>query len=322
MSPSISVIIPMFNEARHITRTLEAVRAAAEKATCKWEAIVVDNGSDDDGPAIARALGARVLDYPGLTIAALRNRGAETARHEWLAFLDADMQVPDRWLMEWSKVRQTDRAEVLALVHQPPRQAPWYARAWLHKVAAERDRASLVDWLPTANLCLERHWFERVGGFNERLRTGEDKDFSLRLAHAGARLLSLPSPPVLNWGFETSWREWLGKELWRQNSQVQLLRGNQLNPRLLRFPLLAAGHWGVSALSLLCLLFGQPALALGVFICGWLPASLLTLRHRYNRQRPLLALRLLLLHWLRMHVAGLALFLGLMDLTARRPSRG
>lgn len=322
MSQGISVIIPMFNEARHIARTLEAVRRAAERASCEWEAIVVDNGSSDEGPRIARQRGARVLDCPGLSIAALRNRGAAAARHAWLAFLDADMQVPEDWLEAWRQVRSDDRADVLGLVHQPPPQAPWYARAWLHKVAAERDRAALVDWLPTANLCLERHWFERVGGFDERLRTGEDKDFSLRLGRAGARLLSLPDPAVLNWGFETSWREWLGKELWRQNSQVQLLRGNRLNPRLLRFPLLAAGHWGVSALALLCLLLGQPLPALAVFVLGWLPAGLLTLRHRYNRRRPLLALRLLLLHWLRMHVAGMALLLGLMDLNARRPSRG
>lgn len=322
MSQAISVVIPMFNEARHITRTLQAVRAAAERAGCEWEVIVVDNGSSDDGPRIARELGARVLDCPRLSIAALRNRGAAASRHAWLAFLDADMQVPESWLLEWNNVRQKDCADVLGLVHQPPPQAPWYARAWLHKVAAERDRATLLDWLPTANLCLERHWFERVGGFDERLRTGEDKDFSLRLGRAGARLLSLPTPTVLNWGFETSWREWLGKELWRQNSLVQLLRGNQLNPRLLRFPLLAAGHWAVTAFALLFLLLGQPLTALGVFALGWLPAALLTLRHRYNRRRPLLALRLLLLHWLRMHVAGLALLLGFLDLTARRPSRG
>lgn len=322
MSQAISVIIPMFNEARHISRTLKAVRVAAQRAACEWEVIVVDNGSSDDGPSIARALGALVLDCPGLSIAALRNRGAASARYSWLAFLDADMQVPETWLLEWQRVRETDQAEVLGLVHQPPEQAPWYARAWLHKVAAERERATLVDWLPTANLCLERRWFERVNGFDERLRTGEDKDFCLRLAKAGARLLSLPGPAVLNWGFETSWREWLGKELWRQNSQVQLLRGAALNPRLLRFPLLAVGHWGVSALALLCLLLDQSTVGLVLFAIGWLPAILMTLRHRYNRQRPLLALRLLLLHWLRMHVAGLALLLGFMDLTARRPSRG
>ncbi len=99
MSQAISVVIPMFNEARHITRTLQAVRAAAERAGCEWEVIVVDNGSSDDGPRIARELGARVLDCPRLSIAALRNRGAAASRHAWLAFLDADMQVPESWLL-------------------------------------------------------------------------------------------------------------------------------------------------------------------------------------------------------------------------------
>ena len=318
----ISVIIPMFNEARHIARTLDAVGRAALQAGCEWEIIIPDNGSSDAGPQIARQLGARVLDCPGISIGALRNRGAAVARGNWLAFLDADMEVPAQWLQEWQRVRREDRADVLGLVHRPPEQAPWYARAWLHRVAAERERPALLDWLPTANLCMERDRFERIGGFDEHLRTGEDKDLSLRLSRAGARLLSLPTPTVLNWGFENSWGEWLGKELWRQSGQVRLLRANPSSLRTLRFPLLAAGHWAIAALSLLCLLFGQPWLALGTFVLGWLPATLLTLRHRYNRQRPLLALHLLLLHWLRMHVAGLALFLGLMNLTARRPSRG
>jgi hypothetical protein len=318
---SISVIIPMFNEAQHIARTLQAVRRAAQQSGCEWEVIVPDNGSSDAGPQIARDLGAQVLDCPGVSIAALRNRGAAVARGNWLAFLDADMEVPEQWLQVWHGVWSEQRAEVLGLVHRPPAQAPWYARAWLHRVAAERERPALLDWLPTANLCMERDWFERVGGFDERLRTGEDKDLSLRLSGAGARLLSLPTPPVLNWGYEHSWREWLGKELWRQSSQAQLLR-KSASLRTLRFPLLAMGHWLITGLALLCLVLGQLLAGVGLFALGWLPAAILTGRHRYNRQRPLLALHLVLLHWLRMHVAGLALLLGLMDRTARRPSRG
>lgn len=318
----ISIVVPTLNEAAHLARTLGAARRAAEHCGLEYELIVPDNGSSDGSQALARQLGARVLDCPGVSIAALRNRGAAAASGDWLAFLDADMEVPADWLALWREVRASDRADVLGLVHRPPPQAPWYARAWLQRVAAERHQPALLDWLPTANLCLERQWFERVGGFDESLRTCEDKDLCLRLGRAGARLLSLPAPTVLNWGFEGSWGEWLGKELWRQSSQAQLVRKGRASLRTLRFPLLAAGHWALDALALLCLLQGQPLGALGVFALGWLPAALLTLRHRYNRQRPLLALHLLLLHWLRLHVAGIALLLGLLDLTARRPSRG
>ena len=318
----ISIIVPAFNERAHLPRTLEAARRAAEHCGLEYELIVPDNGSTDGSQEIARSLGANVLDCPGISIAALRNRGAAVASGDWLAFLDADMEVPIDWLSTWCGVRAEDCADVLGLVHQPPAQAPWYARAWLQRVAAERDRPALLDWLPTANLCLERECFERVGGFDESLHTGEDKDLCLRLSRSGARLLSLPNPTVLNWGFEHSWKEWLGKELWRQSGQARLLRKNSASLRTLRFPLLAAGHWLLAALTLLCLALGRPWLAVGLFALGWLPALAMALRFHYNRQRPLLALHLTVLHWLRMHVAGIALFLGLMDLTARRPSRG
>lgn len=318
----ISIIIPTLDEVSCLGRTLEAARRAAEHANLEYELIVPDNGSRDGSQDLARRLGAQVLDCPGLSIGALRNRGAAAASGDCLAFLDADMEVPPEWLTTWRAVHGEDRADVLGLVHQAPPQAPWYARAWLQRLAAERDRPALLDWLPTANLCLERVWFERVGGFDENLRSGEDKDLGLRLGQAGARLLSLPRPTVLNWGFEGSWREWLGKELWRQSSQAQLLRKGRANLRLLRFPLLAAGHWALDVLALLCLLLGQPAIALGTFALGWLPAGLLSLRHRYTRQRPLLAVRLAVLHWLRMHVAGIALLMGFINLSARRPSRG
>ncbi|SEQ18090.1 Glycosyltransferase, GT2 family [Azotobacter beijerinckii] len=318
----IAIIVPTLDEAARLGRTLEAARRAAEQAGLEYELIVPDNGSRDGSQALARRLGARVLDCPGMSIGALRNRGAAASSGDCLAFLDADMEMPPDWLTTWRAVRAEDRAEVLGLLHQAPPQAPWYARAWLQRLAAERDRPALLDWLPTANLCLERAWFERVGGFDERLRSGEDKDLGLRLGQAGARLLSLPAPTVLNWGFESSWGEWLGKELWRQSSQAQLLRKGRASLRRLRFPLLAAGHWALDALALLGLLLGQPAAALGAFALGWLPAVLLTLRHRYTRQRPLLAVRLTVLHWLRLHVAGIALLMGLVDLNARRPSRG
>lgn len=322
MNHTISVIIPMFNEAGHIARTLEAVRAAALRAACEWEAIVVDNGSSDTGPQIARKMGAQVLSCPGISIGALRNRGAALARGEWLAFLDADMQVPEDWLITWNRVQAQNRAEVLGLVHCPPPEAPWYARAWLQRVGSAREEAGLHDWLPTANLCMPRSWFEQVGGFDETLRTGEDKDLSLRLSRAGARLLSLPTPTVLNWGFETNWGEWLGKELWRQCSHVQLLRKNGLSLRLLRFPLLACGIWLLDLLALFALAQQSWPAALALFALGLAPALGLALRETYSRFTPRLTVQLWLLHWLRLHVTGAGLLFGLFNFAPRRPARG
>ena len=110
---------------------------------------------------------------------------------------------------------------------------------------------------------MQRRWFDQVGGFSEVLRTGEDKEFTLRLHEQGARLLSVNSSVALHWGYEMNWREWMGKELWRQGSHLQLLRTHGMSLRLLRFPLLSLLVWMTDFLLIVALLAGLAQLAAG-----------------------------------------------------------
>ncbi|SDI20319.1 glycosyltransferase [Pseudomonas panipatensis] len=319
----ISIVVPMYNEARHIGRTLDSALRAARLAELECELLVVDNGSSDDGPRLARERGARVLVHPGLAIGALRNRGAQAASGDCLAFLDADIEVPADWLCIWRQTRESDRADILALDCDTPAEAPWFARAWQRRSLSGRRRAALLrEWLPTPNLCLERHWFEQVGGFDEVLRSGEDKDFGLRLGGAGARQLSLAQPLAWHWGYEGNWREWLGKELWRQGSHLQLLRSLGPSLRLLRFPLLCLGVLLLSLAAVLNLLGGHCALAAGLLLPGLLGALLLAARQAWKRRDGGLLLQLWPLHWIRLHLGGAALILSLLKRNARRPARG
>ncbi|MBF8722420.1 MULTISPECIES: glycosyltransferase family 2 protein [Pseudomonas] len=318
----VSIVIPMFNEARHIGRTLACARASAQQAGLACELLVVDNGSTDAGPDIARELGATVLTLPGATIAALRNLGARASRGAWLAFLDADIEVPGNWLTLLVSLQQCDQGDVFALDCDTPRQAPWFAYAWQRRTLRAGQTLQPSTWLAAPNLLLRRDWFERVGGFDERLRTGEDKDFTLRLHQAGARLRALRQPTVLHWGFEGTWGEWLGKELWRQGSHLQLLRSHGASLRMLRFPLLSLVPWVLTALALLALFQGAGRLALLLMVLGALPALALSLRQSLKHRAPVFTLQLWALHWVRLHLAGAALVLNLFNRTARRPARG
>jgi glycosyltransferase involved in cell wall biosynthesis len=85
--PDVSVVIAAFNEAAHIERCLHSL---AEEAIAK-EVIVVDDGSTDQTPAIARRCGARVITAPHRGPAHARNLGSEAAAGEILVFFDADM---------------------------------------------------------------------------------------------------------------------------------------------------------------------------------------------------------------------------------------
>lgn len=319
----ISIIIPMYNEARHIGRTLLAAQKAAHAANLECELIVIDNGSDDDGPHIARAFGAQVLVLPGLLIGALRNRGALLASGEWIAFIDADVEMPEDWLQSLFELQAEGQADVFGLDLHTPAAAPWYAAAWQRRTLRPSSQPShTVDWLPSSNLLMRRRWFDKVGGFNEHLRTGEDKEFTLRLHERGARLLSVNSSVALHWGYEMNWREWMGKEMWRQGSHLQLLRSHGFSLRLLRFPLLSLLVWLLDFLAISALLDGFPHHAIIMVSLTLIPGLVLSLRQSVKHRNIGLTLQLWGLHWLRLHLAGAALLLSLCHWNARRPARG
>jgi glycosyltransferase involved in cell wall biosynthesis len=319
----ISIVIPMFNEARHIGRTLLAAQKAAHAANVECELIVVDNGSSDQGPHIARQFGAQVLVLPGLLIGALRNRGTAVATGEWLAFIDADIEMPESWLKPLFDIEGSGQADVFGLDLHTPAEAPWYATAWQRRTLRVSSQTShVVDWLPSANLLMRRRWFDKVGGFNESLRTGEDKEFTLRLHEQGARLLSINDNVALHWGYEMNWREWMGKELWRQGSHLQLLRTHGFSLRLLRFPMLSLLVWLLDFLAISALLDGFPHHAIVMVSLTLLPGLVLSLRQSFKHRNIGLTLQLWGLHWVRLHLAGAAFILSLCHWNARRPARG
>lgn len=319
----ISIVIPMYNEAKHIGRTLLAAQKAAHAANLECELIVVDNGSSDQGPQIARQFGAQVLVVPGVLIGALRNRGTAIATGEWLAFIDADVEMPEDWLRQLIELESTGQADVFGLDLHTPAQAPWYATAWQRRTLRPSTQAvRKVDWLPSCNLLMRRSWFDKVGGFDERLRTGEDKDFTLRQNEAGAQILAINQSVALHWGYEANWREWMGKELWRQGSHLQLLRNHGFSLRLLRFPLLSLGAWLLDFLAISALMGGFPHHALLMIMFTTAPALVMSLRQSHKHRNIGLTLQLWGLHWVRLHLAGAAFVLSMCRWTARRPARG
>lgn len=93
----VSVIIPLYNKAPYIQRTLDSVLGQTFQ---DFELIVVDDGSTDGGGEIvARCADPRVrlIRQENAGPGAARNRGLHEAQGELVAFLDAD----DEWLPEF-----------------------------------------------------------------------------------------------------------------------------------------------------------------------------------------------------------------------------
>lgn len=86
----ISVVIPLYNKESTIERTLDSLQA---QTYTTWEALVVDDGSSDGGPArVERYVDERIrlLRKTNGGVSAARNFGVRHARGAYVLFLDAD----------------------------------------------------------------------------------------------------------------------------------------------------------------------------------------------------------------------------------------
>ncbi|AWB45819.1 glycosyl transferase [Paenibacillus sp. CAA11] len=89
--PIVSVIIPAMNE----SRTIQGAVAEAFAVHPCSEVIVVANGCTDATAALAKAMGARVLEFEApLGHDVPRRYGAEAAKGDILLFTDGDMVIP------------------------------------------------------------------------------------------------------------------------------------------------------------------------------------------------------------------------------------
>jgi len=91
---SITAIVPVWNGRDLLERLLASLEAQTEAAA---ELLVVDNGSTDGAPELARARGARVIPMGrNAGFAAAVNRGIRESRGEWIAVLNSDVELaPD-----------------------------------------------------------------------------------------------------------------------------------------------------------------------------------------------------------------------------------
>lgn len=208
---ALSFIIPAFNEAGSIGRTIEDIKKnVPEKIS--YQVIVVDNGSTDDTVGIAELRGAKVFVDASANISRLRNIGAENCDGEVLVFIDADISLTEDWSRSIESAYRQVLKEPLLMGSKclPVGDEGIIDSCWFRKISQDTK----TTYLGTGHLLVSNHNFKKIGGFNERLATGEDYEFCRQAKLFGMGICLIPELSVIHHGFPKTLVAFMKREAW------------------------------------------------------------------------------------------------------------
>jgi GT2 family glycosyltransferase len=209
-----SIIIPVLNNAALTHRCLESI--IKETAEGTYEAIVVDNGSDEPTRQMLSGVGGLRLirNDTNVGFVGACNQGAAAAKAEFVVFLNNDTIVLPDWLDALIRTFERDPlvgAVGAKLVYPSGRLQEaggiiWSdGHGWNYGRNEDPNAPAFgyvreVDYCSGACLAVRRSLFEQLGGFDNRYAPAyyEDVDLAFRLREAGYRVLYQPASQIVH----------------------------------------------------------------------------------------------------------------------------
>lgn len=213
-----TVIIPTLGRPVQLVKALRAL-ARQLPVPGGFEVLEVDDGGDP--PLVERALredsgsDCRVVRMPNGGPAAARNFTSRQARGRLLIFTDDDCEPEPSWLQglvarhaESEAPRIIGGRTVNRLLSNPF--AATSQNISTIGYAYQNSDPEQARFFASNNLSIPRREYERLGGFNERFRTAEDRDLCDRWRCSGKTMADTPKCVVLHshrMGLTGFWRQ-------------------------------------------------------------------------------------------------------------------
>jgi glycosyltransferase involved in cell wall biosynthesis len=200
-APAVSVITPTRNRAKLLQETLDSVAA---QSFADWEHVVVDDGSDDETPALmaARAAADPRVSYvirqsPNAGANVCRNIGTALAKAPLLVFVDDDDQLAPSCLAGRVEVMRRNEDVDFAVFHAQifERQPGDLGRPYQNLDPADdllRFLSLDCPW-QTSGPIWRRSYLGAIGGFDEDLQSMQDLELHVRALCRRPNYLVIPS---------------------------------------------------------------------------------------------------------------------------------
>ncbi|MEC8247954.1 MAG: glycosyltransferase family A protein [Bacteroidota bacterium] len=188
--PFFSIIIPLYNKEKFIENTIQSVLGQSFE---DFELIVVNDGSTDKSLELVNKLkDKRIKTYSisNAGVSKARNFGIQKATSKLIVFLDADDLWKNNHLQELYKLRKAHpNCGLYAMGYTKkfdnadPIHAYYFGLEKHSGVVDDFFLSSIVDCIAwTSALMVPKIVFQKLGGFNDGLKTSEDTEMWIRIA--------------------------------------------------------------------------------------------------------------------------------------------
>lgn len=195
----LAIVIPTLNEQNYIGKLLDSIASQTVKPQ---EIVVVDAYSEDQTlkeikkrQLILPQL--KVYQIPKFSIARQRNFGARKTIFKNLLFLDADCELKDPQTLEKYLQEVDQKGLDITACQNLPLSGYWKNKLFFQGMHL-LFKASQKIWpmVIGANLYIKREVFDKVGGFDEEVKIGEDMDLLQRVLKKDGKFGFLSEPKI------------------------------------------------------------------------------------------------------------------------------
>ena len=188
----VTIIIPCFNAARWLK---EAVDSCLNQSYSAIEIIVIDDGSTDESLDIIKSYDNKIIWETGKNRGGnhARNRGFALSKGKYIQFLDADDYILPEKISRQVRFLEKTNADVVYgdWRHQQHLSS---GKTFLEKIKVSGAQEDILEslladwWVSPACILFTREIVEMSGGWDEKLKAGQDRDFFLSVVMNGAKV--------------------------------------------------------------------------------------------------------------------------------------
>jgi len=238
-SVDVSFIVPVRNEQKWIEDCLNSIIANIDNSHLKGEIIIIDDHSTDNTPNIINTIKNRNTDkdikvlaspYPKNTIriGGLRSEGVNNSSGKVLVFIDGDVILSDNWHIEFTKVFNNIVNSKIITGSQydvDHEKNNWILNSWF---APMFTGASTMTFINAGHLIISRELYDRLGGFDSHLETGEDFEFCQRAVREGVEIFNNTSLRTIHQGYPITLQDFFNRERWHGKGNWKMKKMNKM----------------------------------------------------------------------------------------------